>query len=422
MGLHYVAMAQSIPLDIVVDEFPAAHRSLRISIVTETYPPEINGVASTLARVVEGLRARNHDLQLVRPRQAKSDTTELAHHDERFQEVLLRGLPIPRYPHLKMGVPSKKALEQLWGLRRPDIVHIATEGPLGWSALQAAARLKLPMTSDFRTNFHAYSRHYGVSWLQKPIMAYLRKFHNRTRYTMVPTEALKRELGECGFENLTVVKRGVDTRVFDPAFRSEALRRSWGAGPDALVVLCVGRLAPEKNLDTLPAAFEAMRRVDDRIRLVLVGDGPSRAELQSRCPGAVFAGVRSGEDLSAHYASGDLFLFPSMTETYGNVTPEAMASGLPVLAYDYAAAAQLIRSGENGCLVPLGNTAAFVQAAEHLVSDGKRLRAMGLRARDCAKLASWESIVGQIETVFLAALSSAPPAPAVRQLLPQPGG
>jgi glycosyltransferase involved in cell wall biosynthesis len=179
-----------------------------------------------------------------------------------------------------MGVPSKKALEQLWGLRRPDIVHIATEGPLGWSALQAAARLKLPMTSDFRTNFHAYSRHYGVAWLQKPIMAYLRKFHNRTRYTMVPTEALKRELGECGFENLTVVKRGVDTRVFDPAFRSEALRRSWGAGPDALVVLCVGRLAPEKNLDTLPAAFEAMRRVDDRVRLVLVGDGPSRAELQ----------------------------------------------------------------------------------------------------------------------------------------------
>lgn len=410
-------MAQPTSADIIVDDFPAARRSLRIAVVTETYPPEINGVATTLARVVEGLRARNHDLQLVRPRQEKSETADS---DERFHEVLLRGLPIPRYPHLKMGVPSKKALENLWGLRRPDIVHIATEGPLGWSALQAASLLKLPVTSDFRTNFHAYSKHYGVAWLQKPIMAYLRKFHNRTRCTMVPTEALRRELSNCGFQNMAVVKRGVDTRLFHPDFRSEKLRRSWGAEPDTLVALCVGRLAPEKNLDTLLSAFDAMRRVNSKIKLVLVGDGPSRREIQGRCPEAVFAGVRSGEDLSAHYASGDVFLFPSLTETFGNVTPEAMASGLAVLAYDYAAAAQLVHSGENGRLVPLGDTSKFVLAAAELARDPDALRAMGLRARHSANLTSWDSITGQIESVFLTAMNSAPPPQVMTTFLAEP--
>src|SRR5574343_1270566 len=137
---------------ILVDNYPAAQRSLRIAFVTETYPPEVNGVAMTLARIVEGLHRRNHDVQLIRPRQDASDSAERT---VRFHEVLMRGLPIPRYPNLRMGVPSKKALVQLWSLHRPDVVHIATEGALGWSALQAALHLKLPVCSDCRTNFEA---------------------------------------------------------------------------------------------------------------------------------------------------------------------------------------------------------------------------------------------------------------------------
>ena len=194
---------------IEVDELPAARRSLRIALVTETYPPEVNGVSLTLQRVVEGLRARHHDIQLIRPRQTGDDT---GLRQERFHEVLMRGMPIPRYPDLKMGVPSKKALVALWSLHRPDLVHIATEGPLGWSALQAARRLKLPVCSDFRTNFHAYSRHYGIAWLYRPIMAYLRKFHNRTgqssmvlftetRVYYVTSVSHLPSVGICGFEN-----------------------------------------------------------------------------------------------------------------------------------------------------------------------------------------------------------------------------
>ena len=328
--------AAALDPSIVVDRLPSLARSRRIAIVTETYPPEVNGVAMSIARIVEGLQRRSHELQLVRPRQRSTDTeadAETAPRAGRLHEVLTAGWPIPRYPNLRMGAPSKRALVHLWSLQRPDVVHIATEGPLGWSALHAARHLKLPVSSDFRTNFHAYGQHYRIGWLAKPILAYLRKFHNRAQCTMVPTDALRAQLAASGFERLAVVSRGVDTRQFDPRHRSAGLRRQWGAGDDDLVLAYVGRLAAEKNLGAVLAAHDALRgSMGDAVKLVFVGDGPMRAELAARCPQAVFAGQRGGEDLAAHFASADLFLFPSLTETFGNVTIEAMASGLPVVA------------------------------------------------------------------------------------------
>ncbi len=386
--------------------------SLRLAVVTETYTPDVNGVAMTIARVVEGLRARNHSIQLIRPRRDRA--TPQASPDDAdpgFHEVLLRGLPIPRYPHLTMGLPSKKALVELWSRQRPDLVHIVTEGPLGWSALQAARRLKLPVTSDFRTNFHTYMRHYGVGWLRRPIFSYLRKLHNQTLCTFVPTEALKQSLLACGFLNLKVVARGVDTRLFDPARRSEALRAEWGAGPDTLVVLHVGRLAAEKNLATVVRAFEAIRRQRPDSLLVFVGDGPARRETEARCPDARFAGMVTGEPLATHYASADFFLFPSTTETFGNVTTEAMASGLPVLAYDYAAAAEYLRDGQNGLLVPFGQDDAFVARAAAAVSGADELREMGRAARYTAQGLQWEQIVAQIEQAMLSAMRGQGAAP-----------
>jgi len=402
--------------DIVVDNYAAAHRSLRVAVVTETYPPEVNGVAMTVARIVQGLHRRNHDVQLIRPRQADG---EAADRGARFHEVLMRGLPIPRYPDLRMGVPSKRALVKLWSAHRPDVVHVATEGPLGWSALQAARHLRLPICSDFRTNFHAYSRHYGIGWLHRPIMAYLRKFHNRTQCTMVPTDALRRDLEALGFHRLTVVTRGVDTRLFDPRRRSQELRAQWGVAADDLLVTCVGRLAPEKNLDTLMTAFEAIERGNARARLLVVGDGPLRAELQARCPGAVFAGQRVGDDLAAHFASADLFLFPSLTETFGNVTTEAMASGLPVVAFDYAAAAQLIRSGDNGVLVPFADVPAFVRSAVELAGDRARRLALGAQARRSACELGWDSIVARFESVLGTVIGQVEPVDGTPFLVPR---
>ncbi len=176
--------------------------------VTETYPPEVNGVARTVQEMVEGLRRRGHTLRLARPRQAEDDRPYL---DGNLHEWLGRGFAIPRYPQLKMGLPAKGALLQQWSEWPPDIVHVATEGPLGWSALGAAQALSIPLATDFHTNFHSYSRHYGAGWLARPVMAYLRHFHNRAGCTMVPTSELAEELTAAGIRGLRIVGRGVNS-------------------------------------------------------------------------------------------------------------------------------------------------------------------------------------------------------------------
>ena len=401
---HHAWMSLAAPHEALqIDHFLPARHSLRLAVVTETWPPEINGVATTVARLVTGLQERHHAVQLVRPRQPVDAGTAAS---RPRQEVLLPGLPIPRYPHLRMGLPARRPLQQLWQRERPDAVHIATEGPLGFSALQAALHLRVPVTSDFRTNFHAYSQHYGVGWLRKPVLAYLRKFHNRCALTLVPTVALGRELQDSGFQRVQVLGRGVDTRLFSPVRRSAALRAQWGAAPDDLVVCCIGRLAPEKNLGLVLDTYEAIVRHHPRARLLLVGDGPMRAELQRRCPGALLAGQRRDEDLAAHYASADLFLFASQTETFGNVTAEAMASGLPVVAFAHAGAAQLITPGVQGELLACDDPAGFMATGLSLAADAPRRVRLGLAARARALQQDWHDIVGQFEQLVREAIGA----------------
>ncbi|MBL9176345.1 MAG: glycosyltransferase family 1 protein [Verrucomicrobiales bacterium] len=397
--------------------YAPVHRTtpLRIAVVTETYPPEVNGVAMTIARVVKGLVERGHEVQLIRPRQGDADSPT---HSGIVSNVLTRGLPIPRYPELKIGLPAGRRLGALWDAHRPDIVHVATEGPLGWSALQAAVSRGIPVASEFRTNFHAYTRHYGIGWLHHPIKAYLRLFHNRTGCTMVPTRALAGELKSDGFANLEVVARGVDTQRFDPIHRNEDLRRSWGADPGTLVAIAVGRLAPEKNPEVLQAAYQAMQERNPNVKLVVVGDGPARAAFRSRCPDAVFAGNRFNHDLAVHYASADLLLFPSVTETYGNVTPEAMSSGLAVMAYNYAAAAELIRHGKTGWLARFDDRQEFVALAARAAAEPIRVRQIGSRARAVAMSLDWDRILSQIEGNYRSLLRSSPAS--VESSVPEP--
>jgi len=373
-------------------------RRMHIAMVTETYPPEVNGVARTVALMAEGLRALGHSIQLVRPRQGAGDAALAG---SNYAELLRPGIPIPRYTQLKMGLPSKGALLRAWGEQRPDVVHIATEGPLGWSALAAARKLGLPVASDFHTNFHAYSKHYGVAWLARPVAAVLRSFHNRCDCTMVPTDEMADELRGLGFERLRVVGRGVNAATFAPEKRRAALRAQWGAGEDDLVALCVSRFAPEKNFPLVIEAYEAMRRANPATRLVLVGDGPMLAELRKANTGSVIAGRLVNGELSAHYASADVFLFPSVTETFGNVTLEAAASGLAVVAYRYAAARQHLVHGHSGLLAEPGDRAGFIAQAVRLAREPALARALGRAARAAAAPISWARITADFEAVLL---------------------
>ena len=386
---------------ITVEHFEPAHRSLRIAVVTETWPPEVNGVAMTLSKLIQHLGHRHHSIQLIRPRQNKQDE---GHEKTGWTELLLRGLPIPRYPQLKLGLPSKKALIKAWSTRRPDLVHIATEGPLSWSALQAAHILRLPVTSDFRTNFHSYCQHYGVGWLTKPIVAYLRKFHNRTAFTMVPTTEMKNQLEAMGFKNLKVVARGIDTQLFHPSKRSEVMRKGWDVKPDTTVLLSVGRLAAEKNLDLTLQTYQALKAAGRDVRMVFAGDGPMRGITEAKCPDALFVGMCTHEQLATLYASADLLLFPSLTETFGNVTLESLACATPVLAFDCAAAGEFITHQKNGWLAHCDHPESYIQSALAITADPQTLRQAREHTRDSVEQLGWDEIAGQVEAIFQRAI------------------
>ena len=372
-------------------------KPLRITVVTETYPPDINGVAHTLSKIVQALTSNGHTVCLVRPRHALHD---FPNNKDNFSEYLVQGFPIPFYKQLRMGLPARKVLTRLWTEEKPDVVHIATEGPLGWSALKAAQSLKIPVSSDFRTNFHTYSEHYGVGWLGGIIMGYLRRFHNAANSTMVPTSQLRNELMSAGFERLHVVQRGVDTHVFSPMKRSNALRATWGATKATTIAICVSRLAAEKNLHLVICAFQALKLKQPDSKLVFVGDGPMLEQLKVDAPDAIFAGFRTGEDLAAHYASADMFMFASLTETFGNVTIEAMASGLPIVAFNHAAAGEIIESGVNGILASSNDETGFMEASIKLGLDADMRSVCAQGAREKALQYSWESIVKKTEDVM----------------------
>ncbi|MBY0578793.1 MAG: glycosyltransferase family 1 protein [Burkholderiales bacterium] len=377
---------------------PRNARPLQISVVTETYPPEINGVALTVERMVEGLKKRQHSLQLIRLKQGELDRPKK---EDNFEQILQSGIPIPNYDGLKMGLPARGALLRLWSAKRPDIVHISTEGPLGWSALSAAKKLGIPVSSEFHTNFHNYSKHYGIGWLRKPIASYLRKFHNKADCTIVSTPEMERTLENLGIRKLIIVPRGVDAKRFNPAKRSADLRREWGVGLAQPVCMYVGRVAPEKNLDLLVQTVERMRAAQPALKFVLVGDGPERKALEKSHPQYIFAGMRTGEDLAIHYASADIFLFPSLTETFGNVVVEAMASGLAVVAFNYAAAAQHIGHGDNGLLAHVGSCSEFMRLAVDLVNDPSCISNFGSKARKSMESLDLDNVNKRIETVFM---------------------
>jgi glycosyltransferase involved in cell wall biosynthesis len=386
-----------VNIGIAIDELSPRLPNLRVAMVTETYPPEVNGVARTVGLMAEGLRRRGHAVQIVRPRQ---NGTDRALREENFEELLKPGISVPRYPQLRMGLPAKRALLRHWSLERPDIVHIATEGPLGWSALAAAGKLRLPVATDFHTNFHAYTGHYGVAWFKRAVTAYLRRFHNGAHCTLVPTQELAQELARMRFERLTVVGRGVDAEVFSPARRSSELRAKWGATDDTLVALCVSRFAPEKNFPLVIDAFRAMRRIRPDAKLVLVGEGPMRAELERERIGCVIAGRLVDGALSAHYASADAFLFPSTTETFGNVTLEAAASGLGIVAYRYAAAREYLEHERSALLVDFDDAAGFVAAAERLARERGLARELGRAARAATEGLTWDRTIEDFEAVL----------------------
>lgn len=366
---------------------------MRYAIVSETYPPEINGVALTVQGLELGLRARGHEVQVVRPRQLTGERG--ADH-----EVLVRGAPLPRYPGLRLGLPATARLQTLWRESPPDAIYVATEGPLGWSALRAARRLGIPAATGFHTRFDEYMRDYGAAFLAQTALRWMRRFHNSAQATLVPTRELVDFLQQQRFANVVRLPRAVDTALFDPRRRDDALRTQWGLDDHTLAVIYVGRIAAEKHLDLAVRAFRALQKSRPDARFVWVGDGPARARLQQDNPDFIFCGVQRGDALARHFASGDLFVFPSLSETFGNVTLEALASGVPTVAFDYGAAREYLCDGVHGAAIDAGDDDAFVAACVRIASDDLSRGAMRMATRQAVAGLHPEQVASDFDAVL----------------------
>lgn len=362
---------------------------MRIDIITDTFAPDINGVAMTLGRLSSGLIQGGHLVTVICSGEKPTSSTSIS------------AIALPGYKEVRIGLPGPFKLRKRWLKKRPDVIYVATESPLGISAVSVAGALGIPVTTGFHTNFHQYMEQYKLKALQPAAMSYLRHIHSRANATMAPSVEVIDMLKKEGIEHAHLLGRGVDTQLFQPSRRDEALRASWGADPESPVFLIVGRVAAEKNIPMVMRSFELLRAAQPKARFVVVGDGPVRENWQAQQSWVHFAGMQRGEDLARHYASADVLLFPSETETFGNVVLEGMASGLVVLAYRYAAAAQYIEHGVNGLVVEKGDEAAWLQQCAALtdLSSFTPLRAAAVAA---VEPLSWDRVVERFESILAA--------------------
>lgn len=365
---------------------------MHIVFITETWPPQVNGVALTVRALALGLAARGHRVEVVRPGGEGNDG--------KVELLFARGAPLPGYPGLQVGLPQGGELRRRWRDRRPDAIYVATEGLLGISAMRVANGLRIPVVTGFHTRFHDYVSHYGAGLLAPLVRSRLVQFHRRAQMTLVPTRALLDELARAGIGHVRKLRRGVDTDLFTPARRAPTLRQAWGAHRDAPVMLCVGRLAAEKSLGLALQAFRALQARIPAARMVMVGDGPQRGALAEAYPDVIFAGTKHGEELATHYASADVFVFPSLTETFGNVVLEAMASGLAVVAFDRAAAREHVANGISGLVVPESDARGFITSAYELGLDAEMRLALGVNARIAAQQCAPDRVIAEFDKLL----------------------
>lgn len=362
-------------------------KSLKVALVSETYFPQINGVSRTLERLVEHLRAEGHRVHLFIPDYGDGCPEQ----QDGLEVSAFKSWRLPNYPEIHLPVVRPATLRRHLQRTAPDLMHVATEGPLGWAALHAARRLKIPVVSSYHTNFAQYLNSYRLKVAEGLAWRYLRWFHNRTGATFCPTPSIRKMLEDRGFSTVRVWSRGVDSQAFHPDGRCPGMRKSWGFADDEVVFLYCGRLAVEKNLALLMEAFAQLE--SPKARLLIVGDGPLMVTLKARGDArVVFAGYRQGEELTRLYACADVMAFPSLSETFGNVMLESMASGLPVIGFDVPGPKDIIQNGLTGELLADVSSRALRDSMRRLLEDVDHRRKLGRNARIYAERQNWSRI------------------------------
>lgn len=373
---------------------------VRIALFAETYAPQRNGVAVLLDRLVRHLTGLGHEVLVVAPESGRPRGD--APTRDGVAVVRVKGIPLPRYPDLTIGIPFAPSAMDAAAAFRPHVVHAVTEYAMGLTGVQVARSLGVPVLASFHTNIPDYLPYYGFRWASEPCWRYLRWFHDQAVLTFAPSEATRSILEARGFRNVRLWPRGVDPAQFSPAHRNATVRARWG-DPGGLHLVYVGRLTPEKDLAVLFDAFERVRRRSDlgTLHLTLVGDGAYSGVMRQRAPaGVTFTGYLEGEDLSRAYASADVFAFPSRSETLGNAVLEAMSSGLPVVAVREGGTLENVRDGVNGVLCQPGDPAAFADGIARLAADPDLRGRLSRTARSWAEQRNWAAAFAPLVSAY----------------------
>jgi len=364
---------------------------VRIALFSETYPPQRNGVALILERLVAELARRGHEVLVAAPVSWRPRGEAALPPGVRL--VRVPGIPLPKYPDLTLALPCSPGTLRAVREFRPDLIHLATEYSLGLTGLAAAQALGVPVATSFHTNIPGTLPYYGFGWASETCWRYLKWFHGQASRTFCPGENNREVLLARGFRNVSLWPRGVDTERFAPRHRDRALRQVHGPD-DALHLLYVGRLTPEKDLHVLFEAYQRLAAgpIAQPVHLVVAGDGAYSPSTRARAPRNVtFAGYLEGSALSAAYSSADVFVFPSRVETLGNVVLEALASGLPVVGVAEGGTLENVRDGVNGVLCRPGDAEAFADAIARVAADPRLRDELSRNARQWAEARSWDA-------------------------------
>ncbi|MGX6608547.1 glycosyltransferase family 4 protein [Micromonosporaceae bacterium Da 78-11] len=368
---------------------------MRIALVTESFLPDVNGVANSVARTAEYLLSQGHEPLVVAPYPPPS--TRAGRLDLPYPIVRIPSVPMPGYPQIRLGLPSRTMTAAL-RMHGADLVHLASPFVLGAWGLASARALRLPTVAVYQTDVAAYARAYRVSMTEGAAWRWIRTVHNLASRTLVPSTESAAALTAHGVHRVHLWRRGVDDVRFHPRHRSSALRRALAPDGEILVGF-VGRLAVEKQVDLLTETSRL-----PGVRLVVVGDGPAAGALRKALPAAVFLGVRHGAQLARLYASFDIFAHTGPYETFGQAVQEAMASGLPVVAPRAGGPVDLVAEGRTGYLVPPFEATGFTTAVRELASNSDRRALFGAAARHAIAGRTWSAVGDELLTHYRAAL------------------
>lgn len=363
---------------------------MKIAIFTDTYVPQVNGVAKTLNRFTNYLNENGHSFHVFSPEDCGASSTE--------NVTRLKSVPFKIYPECKISLPNFSKIKKKLQEFNPDIIHIATPFTIGLCGLQIAKKLNIPLVASYHTNFDHYLHYYKLTYLENFLWKYLDWFHRPTKKIFVPSKDTLHHLNTKGFNNLSVWTHGVDCSLFKPAEDKEEIKQKYNI-TSKYTICFVGRIAPEKDLDTLTNIMKySKQRFGNQLNWVIVGDGPKKEEMMKKTgtDQIIYTGYLQRNELAEIYSVSDVMVFPSDTETFGNVVLEAMACGTPVIGANAGGVKNIIRDYSTGILCEPKNTLSFCRAIEECLQQTNMLDRMSKKARDYALTQDWNSILNAL--------------------------